>query len=416
MISTPVSSPTRQSPYYVKALAMAIPALMLGFQISGWIFFAASIRDGHPDFRANYTAGYLVRTGHARDVYNYDVVKKVQDAIISHEVVGMPFIHPAYEALLFAPYALLGFHAAYFAFLGTNLLILFLCFRALEPKLESLAQTWPPIPAAVLITFLPVAAALMQEQDSILLLGLLTVAAAMLDEGKEFKAGCIVGLGLFRLQLVFPIAAAFILWRRWRFAAGFALVGVLVLSASVWVAGITATKAYLGQLASMSYGGTPLERIRYYQPITHMGNLRAFVFGVTRGWLSSVWVQVVTIVLSAAVMLWLLVFTRYAKGSQALLVAITASIIVSYHCFIHDMSILVLPVALALSVAFRSWAHNTPDKLLALGSAIMFTAPVLIVWASFHFYFIFLAQVLFLYALMRSFRRYSPPTVTESVP
>lgn len=403
MISAPVSSPTRQLPYYVKALAMAIPALMLGFQISGWIFFAASIRDGHPDFRANYTAGYLVRTGHARDVYTYDVIKKVQDAIISREVVGMPFIHPAYEALLFAPYSLLGFHAAYFAFLGTNLLILFLCFRALGPKLGGLAQTWPLLPAAVLITFLPVAAALMQEQDSILLLGLLTVAAAMLDEGKEFKAGFIVGLGLFRLQLVIPIAAAFILWRRWRFVAGFSSAGAAVLSASVRLTGITATKAYLGQLASMSYGGSPLDRVRYYQPITHMGNLRAFVFGVASGWLSPAWIQIVTLALSAAVMLCLLVFTRYARGSQALLVATTASIIVSYHCFIHDMSILVLPVAIGLSLALASWELPAPDKSLTVAAGLMFTAPVLIVWAPFHFYLVLLAQVTFLSVLMRSF-------------
>lgn len=404
MISPVVSSATRQPSYYVKAVAMAIPALMLGFQISGWIFFAASIRDGHPDFRANYTAGYLVRTGHARDVYNYDVVKKVQDAIISREVVGMPFIHPAYEALLFAPYALLGFHAAYFAFLGTNLLILFLCFRSLRAKFAGLAQTWNLLPIAVWITFLPVAAALMQEQDSILLLGLLTVAASRLDHDAEFKAGCLVGLGLFRLQLVLPIAAAFFLWRRWRFVGGFAAAATAVLTASIALTGMAASKTYLGQLASMSYGGSPLDRVRYYQPITHMGNLRSFVFGVTSGWLSPEWIQIVTIVLSAAIMLWLLAYTPQARGSQALLVAITASIVVSYHCFIHDMSIMVLPVAIGLSVALASWECPSPDRALTSAAALMFTAPVLMVWAPFHFYLVFLAQAGFLFALMQSFR------------
>jgi hypothetical protein len=401
MISAAVSLPKRQPPYYVKAIAMAIPALMLGFQISGWIFFSASIRDGHPDFRANYTAGYLVRTGHARDLYSYDAAKKLQDAVISREVVGMPFIHPAYEAVFFAPYSLLGFHGAYFAFLVTNLLILFFCFRALRDKLDGLAHTWLLLPIAVWTTFLPVAAALMQEQDSILLLGLLTLAAARLDCKHEFQAGCLVGLGLFRLQLVLPIAASFFLWRRWRFVAGFAAAAALALSASVWLAGIAATKDYLGQLASMSYGGSPLDRVRYYQPITHMGNLRAFVFGITSGSLSPAPMQIVTIFLSAAVMLWLLVFTRHARGSRALLVAITASIIVSYHCFIHDMSILVLPVAIGLSEALASLGSENPDEALALTSALMFVAPALIVWAPFHFYLICLAQVVFLAVLVR---------------
>lgn len=407
MISACVSSLKRQPPYYVKAIAMAIPALMLGFQISGWIFFSASIRGGHPDFRANYTAGYLVRTGHARDVYSYDAAKKLQDAIISREVVGMPFIHPAYEAAFFAPYSLLGFHGAYFAFLATNLLILFLCFRALRDKLDGLAKTWLLLPMAVWITFLPVAAALMQEQDSILLLGLLTLAAVRLDREYEFQAGCFVGLGLFRLQLVLPIAAAFFLWRRWRFVAGFAAAVAVLLFASIWLTGIPATKVYLGQLASMSYGGSPLDRIRYYQPITHMGNLRAFVFGVTNGWLSPVWIQIVTIALSAAVMFWLLMFRQHARGSQGLLVAITASIVVSYHCFIHDMSILVLPVAIGLSVALASWESATPDKALTIGAALMFTAPVLLVWAPSHYYLVLLAQVAFLFVLLRSFRPFN---------
>jgi len=403
-ISPVVSSSTRQPPYYIKAIAMAVPALMLGFQISGWIFFSASIRDGHPDFRANYSAGYLVRTGHAGDVYSYDAAKKLQDAIISREVVGMPFIHPAYEALFFAPYSLLGFHGAYFAFLATNLLILFFCYRGLRDRLKGLAQTWPLLPVAVWITFLPIAAALMQEQDSIILLGLLSLAASRLDRNDEFKAGCLVGLGLFRLQLVIPIAVAFLLWRRWRFVTGFAVTGALALAASVWLTGTAATKTYLAELASMSYGGSAVERMRYYQPITHMGNLRAFTFGVTSSWLSTTWVQVLTVGLSALVMLWLLVFNRRTRGSEALLVAITASIIVSYHCFIHDMSILVLPVAIALSAALSSWESGNPDKLLAITSALMFTAPALIVWAPYHFYLILLAQVAFLFALMRSFR------------
>jgi len=295
MMSSVLPSELSEPPYYVRALAMAIPALMLGFQISGWIFFAASIRAGHPDFRANYTAGYLVRTGHARDVYSYEAAKKLQDAIISREVVGMPFIHPAYEALFFAPYSLFDFHRAYFAFLGTNLLILFLCFRALRNQFDGLSRTWSLLPAAIWITFLPVAAALMQEQDSILLLGLLTLAATWLDRNHEFMAGCLVGLGVFRLQLVIPIAVAFLLWRRWRFVAGFAATGFLALSASIWLTGIAATKAYIGQLASMSYGGSPLDRIRYYQPITHMGNLRAFVFGITSGGLSPMQMQIVTV-------------------------------------------------------------------------------------------------------------------------
>ncbi len=192
MSTTTLAPRAQEVPYYVRALAMAIPAVMLGLQISGWVFFSASIRDGHPDFRANYTAGYMVRTGQIHHLYDYEAIKDVQDAHISAESVGMPFIHPAYEALFFVPFSLLGFHGAYFAFLCTNLLLLAFCFRMLHRRLEGLAHVWKPLPAAVLFTFLPVAAALMQEQDSILLLTLLTVAATLLDDERDASAGFLV--------------------------------------------------------------------------------------------------------------------------------------------------------------------------------------------------------------------------------
>ena len=290
---------------------MAIPALMLGFQISGWIFFSASIRDGHPDFRANYTAGYLTRSGRVSDIYNYDAVKQVQDGLISHEPVGMPFIHPAYEALFFAPYGFLSFHGAYFAFLATNLILLAICYRLVRSKLNGLAHTWQLLPAGLFVTFLPVAAALMQEQDSILLLTLLTFAYVMLDGNRDMTAGLLAGLGLFRLQLAIPIAVAFLLWRRWRFLSGFALSAATVICTSVWLTGISEAKRYLGQLASMSIGGSSqLDTLRYAQPITHMGNLRALIFGLTSEWLSPHWGQILTISLSAVLMLSLTPFGR----------------------------------------------------------------------------------------------------------
>jgi len=56
--------------------------------------------------------------------------------------------------------------------------------------------------AAMFVTFLPVSAALMQGQDSVLLLALLAAAAVTLDRGRELTAGVLVGLGYssFRLR------------------------------------------------------------------------------------------------------------------------------------------------------------------------------------------------------------------------
>ena len=178
-----------EPPYYVKTLAMALPAILLGIQISGWIFFITPIRDGHPDFRANYTSGVMAASGKLHQLYDYEAIKTVQDRIISKEVVGMPFIHPAYEALAYVPFSFLKFRTAYCAFLILNLLLVFLCYRALRLELQPAAVVWKPLPVVLGFTFLPVGAALMQGQDSILMLGCFVWSWTLMRRGKDFAAG-----------------------------------------------------------------------------------------------------------------------------------------------------------------------------------------------------------------------------------
>src|SRR5438876_2331992 len=223
------------TPYYVKALALGIPAILLGFQLAGWIGFLQVIADGHPDFRQLYTAGYMVRTGHARHLYDYNAQKSFQDALISREQIALPFNHLAYEGLLLAPFSLLPFRMAYLAFVGFNITLLWTSFCLARSRLAGLAEVWQWLPLAMFVCFLPIAAALMQGQDSIVLLTLFTAALVSLDQGRELRAGALVALGLIKFQICLPIVLLFLAWRRWRFCIGFALSGALVGAASLWM-------------------------------------------------------------------------------------------------------------------------------------------------------------------------------------
>jgi hypothetical protein len=101
------STATTDVPHYVRSLALGVPAILLGIQLSGWIGFIPVVTDGHFDFRQLYTAGYMVRSGHASELYVYDAQKAFQDTLISREQIALPFNHLAYEALLYAPFSLL---------------------------------------------------------------------------------------------------------------------------------------------------------------------------------------------------------------------------------------------------------------------------------------------------------------------
>src|SRR5438045_1840347 len=128
----------------------------------------------------------------------------------------------AYQAVVMVPFSLFRYRTAYLLFLALNLGLLALCFSLLRPHMRNLSAAWSWLPPAMLFTFLPVNVALMQGQDSILLLALLAAAFVALHAGREFAAGALVGLGLFKLQIVIPIAILFFAWRRRR-CFGFAL-------------------------------------------------------------------------------------------------------------------------------------------------------------------------------------------------
>jgi hypothetical protein len=358
----------KRIPYYYNALAMALPAIMLGLQLSGWIAFQPMIRSGHTDFRNLYTAGYMVRTGHADELYNYAAQKNFQDAVVSREEVAIPFIRPAYQAALFAPFSLLPFHQAYYAFLGFNLGMLVLCFFLLRPYMGNLSGIWPMLPAAMFV-FLPVGTALMQGQDSIVLLALLAGALASIQRGRETLAGILVGLGLFKFQLVIPIAVLFLVWRRWRFSAAFAAVAAMLAAISGWIAGGEQSVNYLRAVAriGVSHGlssGLPL-------PVELMANFHGAVSATLGG---SGMVLPVTIALSAAMMMFASV--RRPKGTDALAVAIPTSALVSYYMFIHDMCILQVPIVLALNRAMGSGQiKNRGGSVEAGTAALLFVAP-----------------------------------------
>src|SRR5689334_18531354 len=102
-----------------RALILGITAILIGLPLLGWpSFLLYVVPDGHADFRANYTAGYLLRTG--QPLYDYALEVGVQNQKVSHEEVALPFIHPAYEALLYVPLSFLTYLQAYWVWFAVN--------------------------------------------------------------------------------------------------------------------------------------------------------------------------------------------------------------------------------------------------------------------------------------------------------
>src|SRR5262249_33554574 len=162
-----------------RAITLGVIAILIGLPIMSWATFLLHVvPDGHADFRANYTAGYMVRTG--QPLYNYELEMDVQGRKVSPETVAAPFIHSAYEALVYVPVSFFSYLQAYWLWFAVNLIVLIYVYRLLRPQLTPLSAVASWVPAATFAAFMPVGAALVQGQDSLLLLLLLAVTFALL--------------------------------------------------------------------------------------------------------------------------------------------------------------------------------------------------------------------------------------------
>jgi hypothetical protein len=359
-------STTSTAPHQVQLIIGILP-LLLGIELLGWLVFLPIALSGHSDFRQLYTGGYMLRSGHGHDLYDYDTQKRFEDSLVSSEQIALPINHLTYEELLFVPFSLMKYRTAYLAFLAFNVVLVGWCVWLFRPHSNELAHAWRWLPAAMFASFFPVTATLMQGQDSIILLILLIAAMAAVDRGWDMTAGVLVGLGLFKFQVVLPIALLFLIWRRRRFAAGFLLAGLTVLASSV----------------------------------------RGLTFGLTNGHLSHASIQVCTIVLSAFLILWLGKATpRGLRSADALSLAITASILLSYHIFLYDLSILLIPIAITVN-NFRASeaAASTLERGTAWLAAVLFIIPICNLFMGNYKYLLSLPICVFLFALLFRYRR-----------
>ena len=405
---TPKTTADARGTRYLPDLLLGMLPILVGIQLLGWItFFPSALLHGHADFRQLYAAGYMVRTGHAGELYDIRVQQHFQDALVGSDERALPFIRPAYQALLFVPFSLLPYRSAYLAFLAVNLVLLAIAFRALRYHMNHLMRVWRFLPVFLFLVFYPISLAIMQGQDSILLLVLLTGALAALEDGQDLRAGMLVGLGLFKMQIVIPIALLFLLWRRWRFFAGFALSACLLSLISLWVVGFAPTVAYARSLLSV---GTNMAAVHQFPlRVSIMANLRGLFFGLLGDRLPAFWIQVLTIVTSVFVLLWVAFAIRgKQRRADAFVLAITASLIVSYYLFIHDLSVLLIPIVVTLDRFILAGAERpaiTLDRAAGWMSATLLVAPLCIFLIPDHFYLVALPLCAFMVILIRGFPR-----------
>jgi hypothetical protein len=332
-----------------------------------------NIAAAYGDFIIFYTASKIVLDGRAEHLYDLTVQKSYQATFnVPFRPDPLPYNHPAYELLLVLPLARLSYTGAFIAWGVFNICLVVGIVWLLS---STISRENRRLAALLCGAFFPVTAALWQGQDSILSAFLVSAAFISLRRGHEGLAGAALALGLYKPQLVLPIAAILALQRRWTAVFSFAIVGVILAGASILITGWSGAVDYVRLL-------TWIDKTHYTIDPANMANLRglfenASSFGIPR---------VVTLLITAAASLsmvsWSLLQWKAnepVRGRSFNLVfshLIITTLLVSYHLYIHDLTLLVIPLVTLLDYGMTD-AHAAPmARNTVLATLIILSVPL----------------------------------------
>jgi len=307
---------------------------------------------GYSDYSGLYLAGRIVTDHQSRYLYNYGAQLAFKKQLFGDPHPGIPFNHAAYEALLFAPLSRLPFASSLYVWSLVNVLLLLAMAKVLRPFLTSSIRRLDLVLLCLSLAFAPVGVTLMQGQDSILDLLLFALVFAAFKRGRELWAGVFLALTLFKWPFVMPFVPLLLVQREWKALRGFLAAAAGLISLSLAITGIAAVKDYIALVR--------MEANIDNAPV--MANVRGLL---TMFHLGPETTKVLALVIGAGLFLvpLLMAFRMKLDGQRGtafdLIFALTMTVAVAggYHVFMHDLSLLLLPLFVVANYLFerRRW-------------------------------------------------------------
>ena len=356
----------------------------------------------------------MVLAGHGHQLYDAPLQRQYQAHYAGG--VGTLYSHPPFEAVLYFVVAWLPMRQAYLLWFALSLAALIFAVRSLNAEV---IPRWDwSISLAASLTFVPVLLSLLQGQDSLVFLLLMILAFTALRGERAFAAGCWLGLALCKFQIVLPLVAVVLLGRSGRskgeVVKGLSLVALMLAAFSASISGwrvfIEYPRFLLSQQTQSSSGVAPAMMANF------RGLVDIFFHGEQSAWAIAAASILCACALIRVVTVWKRVQTISAGSASnsthrnfdfdfAFVNATLFALLVSYYLNPHDLTLLLLPVFLALRVA---WSPTPPmsrsmRRITMALLGILFLPP-LHLWAlSAHVYALIALPVFFLF-LVSGFR------------
>jgi hypothetical protein len=338
--------------------------------LHGWVLWRSYdfILRGYEDFTSFYTAGKIVQRGEGARLYDRQLQWQVQQEFassVSTRKGPLPYIRPPFEALLFLPLAYLSYPAAVTIWTLIKLILLISVFFFL-PQENWRQWHWlrsPWVQGFLSIGFLPVTFDLVQGQDSIPLLLVVTAAFFFLRREEDFRWGACLGLGLFKFHLILPLFLILLIKRKTRAILGFACVASVLLLLSIEVVGWSGLAGYPKYLWGLNQSPNLLGTNGLVMP-----NLRGLLSPFLGAGRVPMTIQVALLLIFA---LGIVSMARMWKGrGQSPLdrvgfsYCISVLLLTSYYTTSYDLTLLLIPLhltggILASDSNLRGWPRST---------------------------------------------------------
>ncbi len=279
-----------------------------------------------------------------RSLYDLDRQLAYQKTVAPTERV-LPFVYPPITAALMAPLALLSFPAAFLLVTILNLLLILASLRLLTSRLSLTADQSHWLLLFALCNF-GAQAVVFYGQTSAIILYCLTRHVLAERRSQDAEAGFWAGLLSVKPQYLPIPHLVLLLTGKWRgFLIGAAISGTLIAGAFLLV-GIETSKQYFDLARRMVAADD-----EWWNQWRSMHNLRALtIYWLPAPWQPYLWWVGVALVL-AVLITWNLGREKSSAGfAVAWIINLLGVLIVIPHLFTHDLSLLILPCALFISL------------------------------------------------------------------
>ena len=357
--------------------------LLLMFAMNVVVFFVPlqEIVAGKNDFPPFYASAQMIREGQASRMYDFDTENNFLRRI--SDVARPPNNHLPYENLIFVPLTYFRFPVAHalWTLLSVGMLAgVALLMGELRPGAWGFRTTFLTI-----LAFFPVWYCLLQGQDSILLLFLYSLSFWLWRRGRLDMAGFVLAMGLFRPQLVLPFALVALLAGKWKVVRGFIPGAVLVIAVSTSVVGFHGMVDFTRILISQGTQGSAstLGKQWHIWPQL-MPSLRGLLWiALPAGAVGRVENSLLLFGTFAGLLWAAKRMRRAGEGTSfdlAFAFAVAVVALVSFHSYLHDFSLIVLPLLIVGDIVVSSTCVPERDaySIVTLGF-LFFLTPIYLV-------------------------------------